>query len=255
MALWIADTEPLELRPNATENDLQNIIRAVYKQVLGNIHLMESQRFTNAESLLLNGSISVKGFVKLVAQSDLYFSLFCESSSAYRFIELNFKHLLGRAPQDQAEISGHVNTFISQGYKAEINSYIDSEEYILNYGEYIVPYTRGNKTQIGLKNVAFNRTFALNRGFAANDIGNQAKLITDVGVNLGTKITYPTSASGIKDNTGKRFRIHVAKATYGPRVTRSKQTFEVGYGQMSQKIRNIQKSGGKILSISEANSY
>lgn len=217
--------------------------------------LLLFRRFTNAESLLRNGSISVKYFVKLVAQSDLYFSLFCECSYAYRFVELNFKHLLGRAPQDQSEISRHVNTFINQGYKAEINSYIDSEEYIFNYGEYIVPYTRGNKTQIGVKNVAFNCTFALNRGFAANDLGKQAKLIIDVGGNLGTRITSSAGASGVKDNTVKRFRITVAKANYGPRVTQSKQTFEVGYGQMSEKIRNIQKAGGKILSISEANSY
>ena len=35
MALWITDSDPIELRPNATEDDLQGVIRAVYKQVLG----------------------------------------------------------------------------------------------------------------------------------------------------------------------------------------------------------------------------
>lgn len=235
MALWIADNDPLELRPNGTEEDLQAIVRTVYKQVLGNQHLMESQRLTSAEALLRNGSISVRGFVKLVAQSELYRSLFFEPSSAYRFIELNFKHLLGRAPQDQTEISEHVQICITQGYEAEINSYIDSEEYISNFGEYIAPYTRGNSSQPGIKTVGFNRTFVLSRGFAANDAGKQAKLISDVGGNLPTKIAAPAGGSGAKDNTGKRYRITVAQASHGPRVTQSKQTFDVGYNQMSTK--------------------
>ncbi len=255
MALWVADAEIVELRPNATEEDLQAVIRAVYKQVLGNAHVMDSQRLSSGESLLRNGDVTVRGFVRLVAQSELYRSKFFENSSPYRFIELNFKHLLGRAPQDQTEISQHVATYNGQGYGAEIDSYIDSEEYLSNFGENIVPYARGNRTQPGVKNVSFNRTFALNRGFAANDIGKQAKLISDVGGNLGTKIAAPAGGSGATDNTGKRFRITVAKASHGPRVTQSKQTFDVGYSQMSQKIQNIQKTGGKILSIAEASSY
>lgn len=255
MALWVADAETVELRPNATEDDLQAVIRAVYRQVLGNAHVMDSQRVASGESLLRNGDITVRGFVRLVAQSELYRSKFFENSSAYRFIELNFKHLLGRAPQDQSEISEHVLTYNGQGYEAEIDSYIDSEEYLSNFGENIVPYARGNRTQTGVKNVGFNRTFALNRGFAANDIGKQAKLISDVAGNLGTKIAAPVGGSGTSDSTGKRFRITVSKASYGPRVTQSKQTFDVSYSQMSQKIQNIQKTGGKILSITEAPSY
>ncbi|MDY7016364.1 MAG: phycobilisome rod-core linker polypeptide, partial [Cyanobacteriota bacterium] len=71
MALWI-ETESVELRPNATEEDLQVVIRAVYRQVLGNAHVMESQRLTSAESQLRNGDITVRGFVRAIAQSDLY---------------------------------------------------------------------------------------------------------------------------------------------------------------------------------------
>ncbi|MEG3859974.1 hypothetical protein [Microcoleus sp. herbarium12] len=32
--------DPVELRSNATEDDLQLVIRAAYRQVLGNVHLM-----------------------------------------------------------------------------------------------------------------------------------------------------------------------------------------------------------------------
>jgi phycoerythrin-associated linker protein len=248
--LWI-ETESVELNPNATEDDLQTVIRAAYRQVLGNAHILESQRLTNAESQLRNGDITVAGFVRAIAQSELYQSLFFETSSAYRFIELNFKHLLGRAPQDQAEIAAHVLTYNTQGYEAEINSYIDSDEYVSSFGENAVPSPRGNRTQTGSKNVNFNRTFALSRGFAANDIGTSARLISEIAGNLPTKIVSPARGSGATSNTGKRFRISISKANHGSRVTRSAIAFDVNYSQLSQRIQNIQKTGGKILSIVE----
>lgn len=252
MALWIDAMEAIELRPNATEEDLQAIIRATYRQIFGNAHIMDSQRLVAAESQLRNGDITVRGFVRALAQSDLYRSLFFDTSSPYRFIELNCKHLLGRAPHDQREIADHVQRYNKQGYEADIDSYINSEEYLENFGENTVPYYRSNQTQSGIKNVGFNRTFTLVRGFAANDFDKQAKLIGDVAGNLPTKITFPGGGSGSYSNTGKRFRITAFKGKSGSRMTRSTTTFEVGYDQLSQNIQNIHKSGGKILIVTEA---
>jgi phycoerythrin-associated linker protein len=252
MALWISNVDATELWNNASEDDLQAVIRAAYRQVLGNAHVMESQRLTSAESMLRNGDMTVRGFVRAIAQSDLYRALFFETSSPYRFIELNFKHLLGRAPLDQSEISDHVQLYNQYGYEVEINSYIDSDEYGMNFGENTVPSIQGNRTQVGIKNVNFNRTFALDRGFAAYDAASKnAKLISDVASNRSTKISFPASGNAAYANTSKRFRISVSKAKFGTRVTRSNAVFEVGYNQMSAQIKNIQKTGGKILSIVE----
>lgn len=253
MTLWITDTDPVELRPSTSEDDLQTVIRAVYKQVLGNAHIMESQRLTSAESMLRNQDITVKEFVRAVAQSGLYRSLFFDTSSAYRLVELNFKHLLGRAPNDQTEIAEHVLIYNLHGFEAEIDSYISSDEYSLSFGENVVPNPRGNKTQMGNKNVTFNRTFALMRGDASSsDSSPKAKLISDLGGNRATAIKPPARrGSGACANTGKRFRIAITKANFGSRVTKSAATFEVNYSQLSQKIQNIQKTGGKILSITE----
>lgn len=250
MALWMTDVEGLELRPNATISDIEAVIRAVYKQVLGNAHLMDGDRLLTAEAMLANRTITVREFVRRVAQSSLYQSRFFHNASQYRFIELNCKHLLGRAPQDQGEIAHHVQLYAEQGYEAEINSYLDSSEYLESFGENKVPCARGSQTQVGYKNVTFNRTFTLMRGGATSDSSNQAKLISDLASNLSTKITSPAIGSGTYSNTGKRFRITVAKSS-GPRVTQAKTTFEVGYAQMTQKIQSIQKTGGKILSITE----
>ena len=251
MSLWVDKIEPIELRSNATEDELQSVIRAVYKQVLGNIHVMESQRLTSAESLLRNGDISVRQFVSMVAKSDLYYSLFFESSSPYGFIELNFKHILGRAPQDQAEISEHIRIYNEQGYEAEIDSYTNSDEYIQNFGENIVPYPQGTSTVVGMKNVTFNRTFALERGYATSDRNKPSRLTLDLAANMGTKITEPATVSGPYSNTIKRFEISVTKTGIGPVVKRSATTYTVSYEQLTSKINNIQRTGGKILKITE----
>lgn len=252
MTLWAVASAPVELRADFTEDDLQAVIRAVYKQVLGNAHILESDRLTSAESLLRDGDITVRGFVSLVANSDLYKARFFESSAQYRFIELNFKHLLGRAPQDQAEVSAHVQTYNASGYEAEIASYIDSDEYIQSFGENTVPYARGTQTQVGIKNVGFNRTFALLGGYASGDNSTASTLVTDLASDLATKIVAPATVSSGYTNRAKRFRIVARKGGVTPVMRRSNMTYTVDYAQLTQKIQSIQKTGGTIVSITEA---
>ena len=248
-AAFINDS--VELRTGATEDELQVVIRAVYKQVLGNAHLLSGQRLENAESQLRNGDITVRGFVRMVAQSERYQSLFFEGNPPYRFIELNCKHLLGRAPLDQAEIAEHVQIYSQEGYGAEIDSYLDSEEYILTFGEDIVPYPRCISSQTGVKNNVFNRTVSLLGGFATSDGSKQAQLTSTLAANLPPKIKVASSRGGASGATNKRFCITVAKGGITPISKQSNVTYEVGYTQLSQKIQNIHKTGGKILSITE----
>lgn len=252
MSFWITDLQPVELRERQDDQDFDAIIRAVYKQVLGNAYLLENERLDTAESLLRNGDITVRGFVRLVGQSELYRSLYFETCSQYRFIELNCKHFLGRAPFDQAEISRHVQLYHDRGYEAEIDSYIDSDEYINAFGENIVPCPRTESNQKTLQNVGFNRTYALYRGYASSDnITNEAKLIKDLAANLPTPIVLPKRGGGTPGNRSKRYRIKTTKTSQGSLNRFSNQTFEVGYDQLNARIKNIQRTGGKILSITE----
>ncbi len=250
MSIWVTSPEPVELRSNASEDDLEVVIQAVYKQVLGNHHIMESQRLETGESLLRNGDITVREFVRAVAKSDLYRSLFFESSSAYTFIEKNFQNLLGRAPEDQSEISAHTAIYATKGYEGEIDSYLDSDEYWQSFGENTVPYLRGQNTESGMKNVRYNRTLVLAGGNASNKSGNKSRLTSDLASNLSTKIRSPKGVGLGKTGRDGRFRIVVSGAnTGGNRTPRSSATYEIGYDQLQNKIRTIQKFGGKIMSI------
>lgn len=244
---------PVELRPMATEDDLQGVIQAVYKQVLGNAHVMDGDRLTSAESMLRDGSITVRGFVRAVALSSLYSSRFFEGASQYGFIELNFKHLLGRAPQDQSEIAEHVAIYNDQGYIAEINAYLDSNEYLSSFGEQVVPYYRSIRSQVGIKNEGFNRMFSLLRGSATSDSGKSARLISSIGANMATPIQSLAKGSGATaSSTGKRFKISFSTGGAAAQLQRfSKQQKVVSYAQMSSIVQGIHQSGGKISSITE----
>ncbi|AGY57243.1 phycobilisome rod-core linker polypeptide [Gloeobacter kilaueensis] len=165
----IAPAPIFELRPNSSEADLQVVLRAIYKQVFGNTYVLESEQPIQAESLLRNGSISVREFIRRLAKSELYKDRFFYNTSNNRFIELNFKHLLGRAPYDHGEIQEHFGTYHRAGYDAEIDSYLDSDEYLALFGENIVPYFRGFKYQTNQSAGAFPRLGKLWRGDAGSD--------------------------------------------------------------------------------------
>lgn len=133
----------------------------VWKQVFGNAYVMESERAEAyiAESMYRANQISLKEFVRGVALSSTYRRRFFECCGPYRAVELNFKHLLGRGPISQQEISEHVQRMANEGWEAEINSYIDSEEYDEVFGDDLVPYMRFRGTYMTSED--FNRMCTL----------------------------------------------------------------------------------------------
>ncbi len=165
------ESEPIQLLANASESEIELVIQAVYRQVLGNAHVMESERLTVPESRLKRGEISVREFVRQVALSPLYARLFAESCSRTRTIELNFKHLLGRAPSGYAELSLHGHIYDQGGFEAEIDSYLESDEYFNAFGNDTVPYSRGYTTTADQTVSAFNYWSRLRRGAASSDKG------------------------------------------------------------------------------------
>ena len=103
-------TEPTTLasQPNVDTSHAAVVVQQTYRQVFGNRHLMELDVNSSIEALFMNGDLTVQGFVMALAQSDTYKKLFFETNSPYQFVELNFKHLLGRPPHDQVELMNHV---------------------------------------------------------------------------------------------------------------------------------------------------
>jgi phycocyanin-associated rod linker protein len=257
-----AETSPAELRTNWTEGDVQAVIHAAYRQVFGNDHLMQSERLSSAESLLRQGNITVRDFVRTLAQSDLYRQKFFYSTPQVRFIELTYKHLLGRAPYDESEIAYHVDLYVQQGYEAEIDSYIDSLEYQENFGDAIVPYYRGFATQRGQKTVGFNRMFQLYRGYANSDRAqgkNKSACLTgDLARNLANPVQTPhfgRALTGVvAGDRGQLFRVRVMQANRvrSPQVRQGMQDYLVTYDQLSPTLQRLNQRGNRVMSIAPA---
>ncbi len=250
----VLDT-PVELRQAASTEERQSIVRAVYKQVLGNPHVMESERLTAAESQFCNGDMSVREFVRAVAKSDFYRSRYFEACAPYRFVELNFKHLLGRAPQDQSELSVHICRCVDEGYDAEIDSYLDCDEYQTKFGENVVPFYQGAISQVGQKQVGYNRTLSLYQGYAGVDSAfTDSRLVDFVAGNSGNKINLPSTGgrtSVSPDATSKTFKILVKGSKFDSPRRVSTTEYLVSGAKMTPQIQRIQRSGGKIVSITE----
>jgi len=246
---------PIEVRGNSTADDKAIAIRAVYKQVLGNPHVMESERLTTAESQFCEGTYTLREFVRAVAKSSFYRARYFETCAPYRFVELNFKHLLGRAPVDQAELSEHIQRCVNEGYDAEIDSYIDSVEYSEKFGENMIPYYTGATSTVGQKQVNYNRTLSLLQGIAGVDSAKKgSRLVDSVATNIATTATTPTAGGRVSpyaDATAKRFKIVVKGSKFdAPRRTSTTEYIVPG-DRMTPQIQRINRTGAKIVSITE----
>lgn len=269
------DGTKVELRADWTEGDLQAIVRATYRQVFGNDYIMSSERLVSAESLLRQGDITVKEFVRACAKSELYKRKFFYPNSNQRFVELNFKHLLGRPPYDETELAEHTRRVEDEGFDADIDSYFDSGEYDNKFGDAVVPYYTGFSVGMGSRTVGFTRMFELYRGYANNDRGqvgdtkprltrqlanDQASSIaepTSVGDRAKQRLNVPKTSYGVVGGEADRiYRIEatglIGRTIRNSNVRRSNQTVLVPYSQMSNRIQQILRQGGKIVSIRPA---
>jgi len=268
------ETPPITWTPRLNDEDHETIIRAVYRQVLGNAYVMESERLVVPESQFKLGEFSAREFVRQVAKSDLYQSRFFTNVPRYRGIELNFRHLLGRTPLDLEEMRVHSTLLDTKGYEAEIDSYLDSDEYQNTFGEDIVPYIRGYKTEATQSMVQFTHLFEMVRGASSSSLkgnlaGKKPRLNSLVIQSTPTAVISPSSAGATFRNPlgsprslhgvgasdgGKVYRIEVTG--YGANVVnrvskfrRSNQVYLVPFDQLSQAYQRIHQQGGVIASI------
>ncbi len=181
------------------DDNLKLALNACYKQVFGNLNLMESEKPIDLERRLRNGDIPIREFIRSLTKTDIYIKNYFEKVSQQRCIELSFKHLLGRPPMNQKEIITHIEIMNNEGFRYSIDKIIDSPEYHKVFGQDIVPYERSWNSPVGLKTACFNNAALLHKGFAISDnaiderssypesIGGKSQLIQSL-VN-GVKIT------------------------------------------------------------------
>ena len=145
-------------------------INTLYKNIFGNLSLMQSERPIEIERKLRNGDITIKEFTRNICKSTIYRNFYFENISQYKSIKLRYKHILGRPIKNQGELNQSCNIINKLGFEAHVDFLIDSEEYDYAFGQDIVPYIRSWNSQIGFKTTCFLETTSLSRAFATSDI-------------------------------------------------------------------------------------
>ncbi|MDP8966817.1 MAG: phycobilisome rod-core linker polypeptide [Cyanobacteriota bacterium] len=124
-----------------SESSTQKVIRACYLQVFGR-DVYDGQRQKVAEIKLENGEISLREFIRLLAKSDLFRSLYWTPLYVCKAIEYIHRRLLGRPTYGRSEINKYFDISAKKGFYALVDAIIDSPEYSEAFGEDTVPYER-----------------------------------------------------------------------------------------------------------------
>tara|TARA_B100000700_G_C14976910_1_gene824334 strand:- start:74 stop:868 length:795 start_codon:yes stop_codon:yes gene_type:complete len=146
------------------------VVRQSYRQILGNYNLMESEKPIEAERHLRNGDLTIRGFIRAIANSPIFKCLYFESTNQLNFIEISTKNLLGRPIKNQLELIDSTKHLYQYGFKSYIDKILNSEEYRCAFGEDTVPFIRSWASPSGLRTSSFTKTIELLGPYSSSDI-------------------------------------------------------------------------------------
>jgi len=134
--------QPSALNGAPTETDMDDIIRAAYRQIFNEQQLIKAHRQVTLESQLRNGQITVRDFIRKLLLSDSFRRLNYDTNNNYRFVELCIQRVLGRSPYNSQEKLAWSIVLATQGLQGFVDELLSTEEYLQAFGDYTVPYQR-----------------------------------------------------------------------------------------------------------------
>ncbi|MDX2216982.1 MAG: phycobilisome rod-core linker polypeptide [Oculatellaceae cyanobacterium bins.114] len=137
------DFTPVTVNRRSSLEERQFALTRIYRQVLERQpYESERQTIASLEKDFLTDKIGVRRFLKLFACTDIYLNQFYYNLSNVKFMDVSFKHFLGRAILDHQEMRTYTDIFAKQGVGGLITAILDSEEYRKAFGCFTVPYAR-----------------------------------------------------------------------------------------------------------------
>jgi phycobilisome core-membrane linker protein len=124
-----------------SESSTQTVIQAAYLQVFGRA-VYDGQRLKVDEIKLESGEITLREFIRRLAKSNLFRSLYWTSLYVTKSVEYIHRRLLGRPTYGRQEINAYFDICAKKGFYALVDAILDSQEYSEAFGEDTVPYER-----------------------------------------------------------------------------------------------------------------
>ncbi len=147
------ELEPLVLSRKSTIEEREQALRQLYDWVLERQpYDAEHRVLADLEKDFRTGKIGVRHFLEKLAATDLYLEQFYFPYSNLKFVELCFKHFLGRAPHDMAEVETYAKELAQHGPQRFVKMLLDSEEYRRAFGNFGIPYPRTESCHYSPKN-------------------------------------------------------------------------------------------------------
>lgn len=137
-----------------SSSDIGDLIEAAYRQIF--FHAFKADRELFLESQLKSGQITVRQFIRGLLLSNTYTKSFYDLNSNYRFVEQCVQRVLGRDVYSKAEKIAWSIVIATKGRAGFVDALLDSDEYLENFGDSIVPYQRRRVLASGASNVPFN---------------------------------------------------------------------------------------------------
>ena len=125
-----------------SSSGMDSLIRSAYVQIFNEQQLIKSNRQTFLESQLRAGQITVRDFIRGLILSDSFRRRNYEVNNNYRFVEMCIQRVLGREVYDHKEKLAWSIVLATKGLKSFADSLLNSQEYLDNFGDDIVPYQR-----------------------------------------------------------------------------------------------------------------
>ena len=147
-----------------SKSSVDSVIRAVYLRVFGRlVYQEELVTLKKVESQLRDRQISVRDFIRYLAKSVVFKSLYWQPFYICKAIEYIHNRLLGRPTYGRQEINQYFDIVYKQGYNVFVDTLLNSVEYKETFGNNTVPYER-YITPLGLS--SRNLKSNMNKGYS-----------------------------------------------------------------------------------------
>ena len=123
-------------------SEMDELIQAAYRQVFHEQQMLRSNRQRELESQLRNGQITVRDFIQGLILSDSFRRRNYEVNNNYRFVQMCVQRILGRDVYQEQEKLAWSIVLATKGLQGFVDTLLDSEEYLDNFGYDTVPYQR-----------------------------------------------------------------------------------------------------------------
>nr|YP_009944602.1 phycobilisome linker polypeptide [Osmundea sinicola]QFR99896.1 phycobilisome linker polypeptide [Osmundea sinicola] len=131
------------MKSSLSVDEKQLVISACYRQIFErDISKAYGVKFSDLESQLKTGQLSVKEFIRFLGKSSIYRQQFHQPFVNSRVVELACKHFLGRGLSSIEEFQKYFSVLSVRGLNGMVDSLINSQEYADYFGEETVPYIR-----------------------------------------------------------------------------------------------------------------